>query len=327
MTANKPFKRRVRVRAARTGESYQAAYHGLLVRSKEPKPMTAEPSRQSVAVAIHTLEADWSLPTAAGLSARRQRIEEMLAEASAAGARLVVFPEGAFGSPGKGVISRSAPTVDEADWSKLDWSALRAELGEIAEAARRYGVWIVIGAPHQLSEGRRPHNSLYVISDAGQVVTRYDKRRLSTTEITHMFTPGTEAITFDVDGIKVGLVVGLEMLFPDLFTDYADRGVDLILACSHGGGIFAQLARSFAAINVVPVALAIPASAGEASAAGVYGWNGPIAVVSDQSVPQTIVTTVTSRDSEPTFHFKARHGFYDTHLAPEEPRSHSRTAF
>lgn len=289
--------------------------------------MTAEPVRQSVAVAIHTLEADWALPTAAQLATRRQRIVEVIGEASAAGGRLVVFPEGALGSPGKGAISRSAPLVDEADWSKLEWSTLRSELGAIAAAARRYGVWVVIGAPHQLSQARRPHNSLYVISDAGEVVTRYDKRRLSTTEITYMFTPGTEAITFDVDGIKVGLVVGLELLFPDLFTDYADRGVDLILACSHGGGIFEQLARSYAAINVVPVALVIPADPADASSAGVYGWNGPIGVVSDQSVPQTIVTTVTSRDSEPTFHFKARHGFYSTHLAPDEPRSHSRAAF
>ncbi len=186
---------------------------------------------------------------------------------------------------------------------------------------------VVLGAPHQLSAGRRPHNSLYVISDKGELVTRYDKRRLSTTEINYMYTPGTEAVMFEVDGVRVGLILGLEVLFPDLFIDYADRGADLIVASSNAGGVFEQLVRSFATITGVTVALAVPVAPEELSATGVYAWNGPIAVVEDRSVTHTLVTTITARDSAETFHFKARHGFYDTHLAPDEPRTRTRTTF
>jgi predicted amidohydrolase len=40
---------------------------------------------------------------------------------------------------------------------------------------------------------RRPHLSLYVISDQGAVVTRYDERMLSNTKVSHMYTPGSAA--------------------------------------------------------------------------------------------------------------------------------------
>lgn len=61
------------------------------------------------------------------------------------------------------------------------------------------------------------------------------------------------------------------------------------------------------------------------SAVRTYAWNGPIAVVEDKSVAQTLVTTITARVDTETFHFKARHGLYDTHLAPEEPRTQTRS--
>jgi predicted amidohydrolase len=142
-----------------------------------------------------------------------------------------------------------------------------------------------------------------------------------------MYAPGVEPVVFDVDGVRVGLVLGLEVLFPDFFVDYADRGVDLIIAASNAGGAFEQLVCSFATITGVPIALAIPAAARETSAGGVYAWNGPVAVVDDKSAAQTLVTTVTSREDAETFHFKARHGFYDPHLAHEEPRTRTRTTF
>lgn len=35
---------------------------------------------------------------------------------------------------------------------------------------------VVVGSAHRLSSTHKPHNSLYVISDAGQLAERYDKR-------------------------------------------------------------------------------------------------------------------------------------------------------
>jgi predicted amidohydrolase len=325
MTANKSFKRRVRSRAARTGESYQAAYHRLLSRTEESMTVTEEES--VLKVALNAMAVGPWLPTAASLAAQGDRIIERVAESARGEARLALFAEGALVSPHKRQMSRSAPELDEADWSKVEWEALRTQLVRIAAAAREHRIWVVVGAVHDLGEGRRPHNCLYVISDQGELVTRYDKRRLSTTEITYMYTPGTEPVTFDVDGVRVGLAIGLEVLFPDLFTAYSDEGADLVVAASHSGGIFEQLVTSYALITQMPIALVIPPTEGDASHTGVYGPSGTIGTIPEAGEPGIVFTEIGRRDPASTFHYKARHGFYDDRVLDGEPRSLTRTTF
>lgn len=327
MTENRSFKRRVRARAARTGESYQAARHRLLSQGKEPTPMTHSNTADAVRLSLHTLEVEPGVPTADAIQAHADRIVDGIETSARGGARVALFPENALVAPHKHQISRSAPEIDEADWTKVDWIALRHQLTRIAESARANDVAVILGAVHDLGEGRRPHNCLYVISSDGRLVTRYDKRRLSTTEITYLYTPGTEAVLVEVAGLRIGLVIGLEVLFPDYVTAYADDGADLVVACSHGGGIFEQLARSYAAVNVMPVALVIPPAPDEASHTGVYTVGGQLAVAEDSSVPGVVFADVTRRDDTPTFHYKARHGFYDERLLPAEPRSLVRDTF
>ncbi|MGW3046272.1 hypothetical protein ACWC9T_41345 [Kitasatospora sp. NPDC001159] len=53
----------------------------------------------------------------------------------------------------------------------------------IAALAGELGLWTVFGSLHLLTPPRRPHNSLYVVSDHGDLVARYDKRFLSNTEL------------------------------------------------------------------------------------------------------------------------------------------------
>ncbi len=43
-----------------------------------------------------------------------------------------------------------------------------------------------------------------MISDRGEVMTRYDERMLSNTKITYMYSPGSAPITFEVDGMRFG---------------------------------------------------------------------------------------------------------------------------
>ncbi len=276
-------------------------------------------------VAIKPLHLGHHQPTAPRIAQQGSEIIKAIGEAARAECRLVVFSEGSLISPHKRVVSRSAPELDEADWSKVDWSALREQLQKIASAAKEHDIWVVVGAVHELSPGRRPHNCLYVLSDRGEVVTRYDKRRLSTTEITYLYTPGTEPIAFEVDGMRIGLVLGLEMLFPDLLTAYADDGVDLIVAASNGGGIFQQLATSYAAITQVPIALVIPPAPDDPSRAGVFGPWGVLAISPDPAAGEAVIADIPQRTNPATFYYKARHGFYDERLAPDEPRTRART--
>ena len=126
------------------------------------------------------------VPTSEVIATAGVRVRSQMTQAAQADARIVQFPEGTLSYPSKELISTDCPQIGEADWRKLDWGALRGELASIADASRDLGLWTVVGAPHRLSDGRRPHNSLYVFSDRGQLVTRYDKRCLSTTEIAYM---------------------------------------------------------------------------------------------------------------------------------------------
>lgn len=279
---------------------------------------------EALRLAVAQLELNREVPTAESLAAAGARVRDAIQAAARASARMIQFPEGTLAFPHKRLISRRAPELDESDWAKVDWTALRSELEDVARTARQAGIWVVVGAPHLLRAGRRPHNSLYVFSDKGALVTRYDKRRLSMTEITYMYTPGNDAVMFELDGFRVGMVICVETLFPDFFVDYADGGADLVLISSAGGGIFGQLAAGYAAINGITVALSIPPDTENRSLSGVCGPNGWLAQLPDGK-PGMTIANVPKRSPDATFHFKARHGLYDAHLDPDEPRSLNRT--
>ena len=186
------------------------------------------------AVAQSTIRRDPTDPAA--LRDSGAEVRRLMRQAADAGARLVHFTEGAICFPSKHVMSEFGPDeVGPSDWSKADWKVLQSELDEITALSRELGIWTVIPSVHQLPEPTRPHNSMYVVSDQGKVVTRYDERTLSTTKITWMYTPGKEAVTFEVDGYRFGLALGLDVLFPELFTEYDRLGVDGVLVsyCSH----------------------------------------------------------------------------------------------
>lgn len=104
--------------------------------------------------------------------------------------------------------------VGPSEWNRFEWDVFREELDRTREQARELGVRAVFGAVHRLSPPHRPHNSLYVVSDRGELVTRYDERLLSNTKISFMYAPGAIPVTFEVDGIRFGCALGMETHFP-----------------------------------------------------------------------------------------------------------------
>src|SRR5215472_11833416 len=103
-----------------------------------------------------------------------REIRRLMRQAYTDGAKLVHFPEGAMSGCSKAQIK---------SWADFDWTALVEELRATASLARELGVWVIVGSSHRLTPPHRPHNSLYVISAHGELVTRYDKRFCSHTEI------------------------------------------------------------------------------------------------------------------------------------------------
>ena len=251
-----------------------------------------------------------------------REIRRLMRDAYAAGARLVVFPEGATCSPHKRIMSADPNAVGPADWNLVDWDVLRDELDRTAGLARELGLWTVLGSVHRLTPPNRPHNSLYVLSDKGEVVTRYDERMLSNTKISYMYTPGAAPVTFEVDGVRIGLTLGMEAHFPELFLAYEHLDVDAVLfATAAPTEVFATEAQAHAATNSYWVGYASDVCSGVISPAG--DWvartdNGPIAVADLDGNAENLARP---------WRRTARGGIYEPHLIRDDPRSEDRAMF
>ena len=139
----------------------------------------------------------------------------LIAEAAAAGARLVALPE-YFCLMGRN------------DRDKL---AVAEALGEgpiqqtLAEAAQRHAVWIIGGSlPLATGDPERVCNSCLVWNPDGQRVARYDKLHLfaydngrERYDEGRVLQAGAEPVAVDVDGWRVGLSICYDLRFPELY--------------------------------------------------------------------------------------------------------------
>jgi predicted amidohydrolase len=339
MTANREFKRRVRARAAKTGESYTAALRHFRPTPPGDVKLEAEIKRVRLAVAQSTVREDPR--DRAELRESGRDLRRLIREAHQAGARIVHFPEGATCSPHKRIMSATGPDqVGPADWDRFEWDVLREELAETAKLAGELKLWTVLGSVHRLTPPNRPHNSQYVISDQGEVVTRYDERLLSHTKVTYMYAPGTAPRTFEVDGVRFGCSLGIEVHFPEVFREYEQLDVDCVLfstTCAPTPGetkVFATEAQGHAATNSIWVSFAVPAH-NPAALSGVVSPAGEwLARCSADGAPSVTVVDIddSTQDVEVAvsrarpWRRAARAGIYDPHFV-QDSRSENRSAF
>jgi predicted amidohydrolase len=207
-------------------------------------------------------------PIAADVRANGREIRRLMRQARSGGASLAHFPEGALSGYTKSQIK---------DWGHVDWAALDDELRQTAALAGDLGLWVVFGCAHRLTPPHRPHNSLYVVSDRGELVTRYDKRFLSHTELTRFYTPGNDACVFGVNGWRFGCVLCIEIQFDEVFREYADRGVDGILFSSYSEDpMFGIQAQGYAASHGLWVSVAVPAQCAHAMGSRLIAPNGEV---------------------------------------------------
>lgn len=213
----------------------------------------------------------------------------LMRRAAAGGARLIQFPEGFLSGYAKEQI---------ADWDEVDWPAVRDEVDAVAELSASLGIWVVLGSAHPLTPPHRPHNSLYVISDQGRIVDRYDKRFCSNTEISRFYSPGFEPVVFEVDGYRFGCAICIEVNFPQVFAEYDRLGVDcLLLSAWPVDSIFYRKAQAYAAIHNYWLSLSVPAQSAELMASAVIGPDGGRLVSVDEEL-----AVVTLDRGDPSFH-------------------------
>ncbi|MEQ7129448.1 carbon-nitrogen hydrolase family protein [Actinopolymorpha sp. B11F2] len=180
-------------------------------------------------------------PDGASIREQGRRIRELMASAADGGARLILFTEGALsGYPDKRLMSRDPDRVTESDWSRVDWAVLEEELAATAGHAGDVGLWAVVGSVHRMAGGARPFNSLYVISETGHLVGRYDKRYLSPSEATFMFAAGDHPTVVELDGFRFGCALCIEANMPEVFIEYESLGADCVLLATYADGPAAE---------------------------------------------------------------------------------------
>jgi predicted amidohydrolase len=156
-------------------------------------------------------------------------------QAKSKGAHLVHFSEACL----TGYLGNELKSVRE-----MDWDAVSAAMEEIMGLAGHLGLWVVVGSNHPLSDPHKPHNSLYVVSDRGRLVNRYDKMFCTGDHDDdgdlHHYSPGEAFVTFQVREVMCGLLICHDFRYPELFRHYKRLGVQLMLVSFHNAGASLQ---------------------------------------------------------------------------------------
>jgi predicted amidohydrolase len=158
-----------------------------------------------------------------------ERICGLLRDAAEAGADVAHFSECALSG---------YATASFESWEGYDWDALSTATDRVRMACKKFGLWAVVGSSYRLPAPHKPHNSVLIIDPVGTQVDRYDKRCCSVRDL-NSYTPGdnAHAVTFEINGVRCGVLICLEWSFPSWFRAYADTGCDLVFLSAHAADL------------------------------------------------------------------------------------------
>ena len=154
-------------------------------------------------------------------------IDAYTAEAAASGAALVAFP--GYATYEKKKVDATFPAVA---------GPLDGEVGaELSRIARSHGIALVAGLVESSPDPARAYNTLAAFDGGGQLLAAYRKIHLFDAqgfEESAFVAPGpsTEPVTFDVDGLRFGLLTCYDLRFPEQAQALSDAGSQVLLACS-----------------------------------------------------------------------------------------------
>jgi predicted amidohydrolase len=150
---------------------------------------------------------------------------ELLQRAAAAGADLAVLPE---------YLDYLGPAEHEPKPEAVDGEFAAS----FAQAARRLRMWVVAGSFHECGpDGARTYNTSLVFDRDGTVAATYRKIHMFDIDIPDRVTfqesrrvaPGTDVVTVDIDGVRVGLSICYDLRFPELYRQLAGAGARVLL--------------------------------------------------------------------------------------------------
>jgi len=220
-----------------------------------------------------------------------------------------------------------------------DWPALHEAMESVLAEAKRRRIWVILGSSHPLTPPHKPHNSLYLISPAGRVVDRYDKRFCMSGEL-DFYTPGDHYVTFRIRGVKCTLLICYDLRFPELYADLYRMGVRVVFQSFHNGRmdgpgihehIMTQTLQGHAGINAMWISA--PNSSAHYSRWGsvFIGPDGRIAGRLPRNRAGVMVNAVDLRgkfyDAGSTFRSLALRGILHTGRCVSDSRSRRRRSY
>lgn len=176
-----------------------------------------------------TLCAAIQMVSSPDVAANLQAAGELIAAATAKGAKLVVLPEN-FALMGLHELDKVK--VKEADGSGPIQDFLAA-------TARQQAVWIIAGTmPIAAQAEEKVRAACLVYNDRGERVARYDKIHLfdvSVPETGEVYREsasieaGQERVVVDTPFGRIGLAVCYDLRFPEFFRTMSQQGVDILV--------------------------------------------------------------------------------------------------
>lgn len=155
-------------------------------------------------------------PAFADPAANLERIDDILAAAARFDVVIAVFPE--MFLTGYNIGEKARDLAEPADGAHE--RALR-------RSAARTGVALVVGLPQR--QGDRVRNTALAIDRDGGIAGRYAKVQLFGEGEKAMFEAGTEHLTAELAGCRVGLAICYDIEFPECARRLAKHKVDAIL--------------------------------------------------------------------------------------------------
>jgi len=159
------------------------------------------------------------IPVSGDLMSNSGYIKKFIKEAALNKADIIQFSEAAL---------TGYPPKDIPSFQDYDWESLRSETKEIMSLAKGNNIWIILGSAHYISENEKPLNCLYVISNEGLIVDRYDKSMLTGGDLRY-YTPGDHITTLELKGFRLGLLICYDSCFPEMYNIYRHKGVTIMI--------------------------------------------------------------------------------------------------
>jgi predicted amidohydrolase len=153
-------------------------------------------------------------------------VAPLIDEAANGGARLILTPEGTNLLQRDRAALLAAVRPADQDVCVLG----------LREKANQHGVWILVGSAMLAGAGDKAVNRSLLIDPSGAIVAAYDKIHLFDVDLaggeryreSTSFTPGEQAVTAEVDGVRLGLSVCYDLRFAALYRALAKAGAQVL---------------------------------------------------------------------------------------------------